>query len=73
MILKAREKERDERIFHQWVVQLPYMDKDTFVPFSEYKEKVTGANIDRRSQAELFAELAEVEQLFLTEGETDGS
>lgn len=60
--MKAKEKEREERIFQQWVAQLPYMDKQNFVSFEDYKNKLTGANIDRRSVAEIEAELAEVEQ-----------
>lgn len=61
LILKAMEKNRDERIFQQWVAQLTWMDKDSFVSFSDYRDKVTGANIDRRSVAEIEAELAEIE------------
>ena len=60
--MKAKEKEREGRIFQQWVAQLPYMDKQNFVSFEDYKNKLTGANIDRRSVAEIEAELAEVEQ-----------
>jgi hypothetical protein len=62
LITKALEQERDDRIFQQWVVQLPLMDKDNFVSFADYKDKVTGANIDRRSTAEILAELDEVEK-----------
>lgn len=61
LILKALEKNRDERIFQQWVAQLPWMDKEHFVSFPDYRDTVTGANIDRRSVAEIEAELAEVE------------
>lgn len=61
MILKALEKNREDRIFLQWVVQLPWMSGDSFVSFGDYKDKVTGANIDRRSVAEIEADLREVE------------
>lgn len=56
------EKTRDERLFRQWVVQLPWMGEDNFVSFADYKDRVTGANIDRRSVAEIEADLAEVER-----------
>ena len=56
------EQERDERIFQQWVVQLPYMGKENYISFADYKDKLTGANIDRRSVAEIMAELDEVER-----------
>ena len=62
LILKAQEQERDDRIFQQWVVQLPLMGKENFVSFAAYKDNVTGANIDRRSVAEIMAELDEVEK-----------
>ena len=56
------EKEREDRCFQQWVVQLPYMDEKTFVSFEAYMDKLTGANIDRRSVAEIEADLEEVER-----------
>lgn len=62
LIVKALEQERDDRIFQQWVVQLPHMGRDNFISFTDYKDKVTGANIDRRSTAEILAELDEVER-----------
>lgn len=67
------EKTREERIFQQWVAQLPWMGQDNFISFRDYKDKVTGANIDRRSVAEIEAELAEVVAHFETGGAADGS
>ena len=62
LILKALEQERDDRIFQQWVVQLPFMGKEHFISLADYKDRLTGANIDRRSVAEIMAELDEVER-----------
>lgn len=62
LIIKALEQERDARFFQQWVVQLPHMSKDNFISFADYKDKLTGANIDRRSVAEIMADLDEVER-----------
>lgn len=61
LILKAREKNREERVFQQWVAQLPWMGQENFISFPDYMDRVTGANIDRRSVAEIEAEVAEVE------------
>ncbi len=72
LILKAREKERDARIFEQWVAQLPYMGKENFVSFDDYKAHVTGADIDRRSVNEIMTELDEVEKQFERGGDADG-
>jgi hypothetical protein len=56
------EKSREERIFQQWVALYPWMDQDNFVSFADYKDRVTGANIDRRPVAEIMKELDEVER-----------
>ena len=74
MILKAKEKELDDRIFQQWVAQLPvmaYTGKSISLP--EYKARVTGANIDRRPVAAIEAELDAVEKELQRGGEPDGS
>ena len=71
MIIKALEKDREERIHQQWVAQLPIMAySGEFVSFAEYKARVTGANIDRRSTAEILAELDDVERILKKGGES---
>lgn len=63
LIDKAMEKERDERIFQQWVAQLPLMAfTGTVVSFADYKDRLTGANIDLRPTEEIEAELDEIEK-----------
>lgn len=63
LILEALEKEREERLFQQWTAQLSIMAySGTYVSFADYKDRVTGANIDRRPTAEILAELEEVER-----------
>ena len=63
LIAKALEKQRDERIFQQWVAQLPLMAfTGTVVSFADYKERLTGANIDLRPTEEIEAELDEIEK-----------
>lgn len=63
LIDTALEKNRDERLFQQWVAQLPVMAiTGKVVSFSVYKDRVTGANIDRRSTAEIINEIDEVER-----------
>ena len=62
LIDKALEKDRDERLFRQWTAQLPIMAITGEVEgFADYKNRVTGANIDRRTTAEILRELDDVE------------
>ena len=63
LIRKAREQAQEDRIFQQWVAQLPMMAfSGVSVSFADYRDRVTGANIDRRSTAEIMAEMDEVER-----------
>lgn len=68
------EKEREERIFQQWVAQLPVMAySGKNISFADYKDRVTGANIDRRTTAELLADLDDVERELREGGDANGS
>lgn len=63
LIDKAIEKDRDERLFQQWTAQLPVMAlTGEVVGFADYKNRVTGANIDRRPTADINRELDDVER-----------
>ena len=64
VIEKAREKERENRFFLQWVVQLPNMTKESFISFESYVDKVTGRNIDKRPVYECMQELEEIKKIF---------
>lgn len=64
IIDKAKEKDKEKRLFLQWVVQLPYMQKESFVSFESYVDKATGRNIDTRPVYECMAELEEIKKKF---------
>lgn len=64
IIAKAREKEKENRFFLQWVVQLPNMTKETYISFESYVDKVTGRNIDNRPVHECMAEIEEIKKKF---------
>ena len=73
LIRKALEQERDDRIFQQWTAQLPimaYTGKN--ISFAEYRDRVTGANIDRRSVAEIQKEIDEAMRELRKEAPSDG-
>ena len=42
IIAKAREKEKENRYFLQWVVQLPNMTDENYLSFESYVDRVTG-------------------------------
>lgn len=74
LIRKALEQERDARIFQQWTAQLPimaYTGKN--ISFAEYRDRVTGANIDRRSVAEIQKEIDEAMRELRKEALNDGN
>lgn len=63
LTIQARKEAHEERIFQQWVAQLSLMGfTGNYVSFNDYKNRMTGANIDRRSVAEIEADLDEVER-----------
>lgn len=66
------ESRRDEREFLQWVVQLPLMDKEHFISFPEYKEKIRETHIDVRPDHIVDKELEEIEKKFRG-GEANGA
>lgn len=68
------EAERDDRIWLQWAIQLPAMGMaGKMVSFKEYKDTVTGANIDRRPVEEILAELDDIEKQFQEGGVDNGT
>lgn len=70
LIGKAMEKGRDERLFQQWTAQLPIMAITGQIEgFADYKNRVTGANIDRRPTAEINRDMDAVERELQERGE----
>ena len=64
IIEKAKEKEKENRFFLQWVVQLPNMTDENYISFDAYVDRVTGRNIDKRPVSECMAELEEIKKMF---------
>lgn len=57
-------------MYRQWLVQLPMMDKKTFISFREYKDILQGKNIDSRSTDEILKEIEEIEKTFAKSSNT---
>lgn len=64
IIAKAREKEKENRYFLQWVVQLPNMTDENYLSFESYVDRVTGRNIDKRPVSECMEEIEEIKKMF---------
>jgi hypothetical protein len=60
-VLNAKEEERKEQVRKQWTAMLPMMSMQylKYMPFEEYYEKCSGANIDMRSTEEIIADIEE--------------
>lgn len=66
LINKAIDETRDERLFRQWCAQLPVMAMSgEAISFEDYRDRLTGGNIDMRPTDELLAELDKVERELL--------
>lgn len=64
IIDKAKEKEKENRYFLQWAIQLPNMTEENYLSFDDYVDRVTGRNIDQRPVAECMKELEEIKRMF---------
>lgn len=63
LIIHAMKERRDNRLWLQWAIQLPLMNTaDNFIPFEDYRDRATGANIDTRPVDEILAELDVLEK-----------
>lgn len=73
LIRKAKDQEREARIFQQWVAQLPIMSiGGDIISFDDYRDRVTGANIDFRPTEDILQELEDVESQFEGGAAEDG-
>ena len=60
-------------IFQQWVAQLPVMAiGGDIISFDDYRDRVTGANIDFRPTEDILQELEDVESRFKGGAAGDG-
>lgn len=60
LILKAKEKERDQKLWEMWLTKYPYMtDKDSFISFPEFKERSL-IQISRRPTDEILEEVEKI-------------
>lgn len=57
-IIMARKKDYEDRLYMQWCGMLPRFEK--YMPWNEFYDKMTGANIDLRPTDEIISEIEEL-------------
>lgn len=65
IILKAYKKELEDKAWDRWLVDYRNMNKDNFISFEEYKDKLFTTNIVQDkylTKEELLKEAAEIER-----------
>jgi hypothetical protein len=55
LIYKAIEKDRDKKLWEMWLMRYQHMEKETFVPFSEFK-KQHSQEVSKRPKEEILNE-----------------
>lgn len=63
----ALDKEAEDRIFAQWVLHLPLMSLKMlkYSSFEEYKNLLTGKEVDQRSNEQIIAEIEELHNIHI--------
>lgn len=56
----AIEKEQDEKLYFRWCIELPYMEEPC--TYNNYKDILTGRNIDKRPEAEIIADIMQAHE-----------
>ena len=57
LIELAAENERREYFYHQWLMRLALMTKETFISFEEFYEMVQTPQVDNRPKEVIMREL----------------
>ena len=64
IILAGIRADRDDKLYQMWLMDYQHMTKENYISFKQFRDNLTGANIDRRSDAEIIAEAEETERRF---------
>lgn len=65
IILKAYKKNLEDKVWDRWLVDYRNMNKDNFISFEEYKDKIFTTNVVQDkylTKEELLKEAAEIER-----------
>lgn len=61
LYVKTLEEKQKEKLFLEWVIQVPYMDQNSYTPFSEYWESCIQRNKDEIKDEDIIQELEGLE------------
>lgn len=68
MLLHLKEKETEQKAWEMWLTKYPNMDKTNFVPFSEFKSKLTTPQISTKSTEDILKEVEEIRKKIAKKG-----
>jgi hypothetical protein len=61
LLNEAWGKREEEKAWQMWLAKFPHMDKETFIPFSEFYRKMsTPQQISQRTTEEILADAYEI-------------
>lgn len=64
LIISAIEKEMEDKLFQQWLIDYGRMDKETFISFKDYKSKSFKKGNDKKLDVkEIIAEAEAIKKL----------
>jgi hypothetical protein len=64
LLIDACDTEEEKRLWDIYVSVYPYMDKEKFIDFSEFKEKHLKSNYSEKSYEEIEAEMNKVIEVY---------
>jgi hypothetical protein len=75
LIVCAADKIQEEKIWQQWIAVLPfmYLKQLKFMPFRDFYDVLTGANIDRRPEKEIIQDILDAHGMKSLEDFKDGN
>lgn len=61
-IIQSIKAHQEDRLYRWWCAIVPNMTSETFMSFEDFRDRMTGANIDKRPAEEILAEAEEIEK-----------
>jgi hypothetical protein len=62
LIAKAYGKSREDKLWQMWLMRYPVMNKETFIPFSEFYKMHTQPAEEKKSTAQILEEAKQIRE-----------